>query len=117
MFLLFFIAFIYIIIQIVAYNYFIRFNQKRLELLNHRSYWSTNYNINVKFQLVANLTVLKVYSSNTDLFNDMFLQYLKRIVMLICKISLWLKSMLRKTLFLKIEISKTFGLFRLLFRY
>ena len=57
-----FLVFIFVSAQTFTYHYFIRYNQERLDLLNQRTFWNENYTINSKFQLIANLYVLKVIS-------------------------------------------------------
>ena len=51
---------IFVSVQVPIYHYFLRYNQERLDLLNQRTFWNENYTINSKFQLIANLYVLKV---------------------------------------------------------
>ena len=57
-----FLVCMFVSVQVPIYHHFIRYNQERLDLLNQRAFWNENYTINSKFQLIANLYVLKVIS-------------------------------------------------------
>lgn len=59
-----FILFLLMIAQQLAFHYFVNYNQRKLSLLNQRHSWNRFYTLSSKFQLVANLAVLKVINLN-----------------------------------------------------
>lgn len=54
-----FVLFLLMIAQQLAFHYFVNYNQRKLRLLSQRYSWNI-YTLSSKFQLVANLAVLKV---------------------------------------------------------
>ena len=50
------------ICEIASFLYLTKYNQKKMDLLNQRESWSTLYSLNTRFQISANLTILKVLS-------------------------------------------------------
>lgn len=56
-----FLVFLLIIGQTLTFYFLVYYNKRRMEQLNSRSLWSKFYSLSTKFQLVANITILRVF--------------------------------------------------------